>query len=198
MGRVGFCLLVLGLVACGPRTNGDRDVGDGAAGGGIAVDSSVGGTGGAGAEAGIDDPADGAAPPGATCPLLPTAPGATGPVVQLSTPCGARQAQACSRAGATGRVALDSALTELFVSCGAECWEGGMLTVTFEQGCAQSFVLSQFLPPGTIQGWMDLSTDPALTACIQQRLEAVNFDCAGDYHCAIGLVEGVPVMCGAP
>ena len=70
--------------------------------------------------------------------------------------------------------------------------------MTFEAGCARSFVLSQTLAPDSVQGWMDQSTNPTLTACVKQVLERTSFDCASDYPCGFGYVEAIPLMCEAP
>ena len=113
-------------------------------------------------------------------------------LTQLSGSCSDRQLNACDKGtDLTAQGILDKAVASALMDCVGECYAGGLqVNVGFAQGCATQFDLGQ------LDTSSPLDVD-SLTQCLKDKLEAVTFDCIGDFACsAVALGGAIPIMCG--
>ena len=91
----------------------------------------------------------------------------------------------------TAQEVLDAIVGGVFADCGAGCWLGGTLVVYFDRGCATSFSLGQ--DQSSEVPWF--TAIDQVSACVKKRLEAVSFDCAGDFVCGRAGIGEIPTIC---
>ena len=108
--------------------------------------------------------------------------------MQLSGSCTDRQLTTCKKGvDLTAQGILNEAVASALSDCVGECYPGELrVNVGFTQGCATQFALLSY----------PLDVD-SLSQCVKSKLEAVTFDCIGDFVCSTVALGGpIPIMCG--
>ena len=116
------------------------------------------------------------------------------PTVALPDDCSGRPITACDGRDRNAQSALDIAVYDAMLTCPeTACWDGAMLTVYFEDGCAKSYAWNKHS-----NGWAPpYTTDGRANICVEHALASLKVDCAAGLECGVAAISNTPLLCGS-